>query len=236
MDKITCYIRRNKEWAEKYQFGKEQLDLWNIGEISKVWDETFTISYKNFRRMLNQIQQENFKEVPFDAVINQYEYKHNEYYGIVVPTDDDDWFHPEIVPTLKSVQKPKVFWNFINYTEGVVSVQQSLYERVQYESNNYAMTRSDQILFDYHAKTNELYRNKDGFHIDISLSMHNRSMASLGLLHQYLSDIKGGILHQYDISRQPVKMVGDVPQYFMKYVDKMLNIYRNVLKVRRIFI
>ena len=115
LNKVNCYIRRTKIWAEQYEFSNDiYFNIWKSNHIAKMWDETFNISYVDFRKQLNCIQQENIKEIAFDNVINQFEYFDNNT-SIMVPTDDDDWFHPNIISKLLSFCKPIMFWNFINF-------------------------------------------------------------------------------------------------------------------------
>lgn len=236
-DNITCYIRRSKEWAENYQFNDEHINVWNVKEISSTWNDLFNIRYVDFRRRINQVQQENFAEVPFSYIVNQYEYVSSKNYGKIIPTDDDDWFHPDIIPILKDIKEPLIYWNFVNFTKGTITVQDSTQERVQFESNNYCMSNVvDEKLLKYHTHANALYRNQSGFHIDRCLSIHNRTMASLGLLSEQLPDLRGGMIRLYEVSRSPVKIIGTIPDYFMKFVESITNIFKNELKIKRMFL
>lgn len=236
-DNVTCYIRRSREWAESYRFSDEHIKVWNVEQVSATWNDLFNIRYVDFRRRLHQIQRDNFADVPFSSIINQYDYDPCVDYGRVVPTDDDDWFHPDVVAAVRESDDTLVYWNFVNFTEGVITVQDSTREAVQFESNNYAMRGvSDEMLLRYHARVNAACRNRAGTHIDRCLSMHNRTMASLGLLREQLPDLRAGMVRLYEISRSPVKVVGQVPGYFMRFVDAVVGVFKNELKIRRMFI
>ena len=231
---VTCYIRRTKKWAEQYEFSDIYDDFWKASHIAKVWNETFNIDYINFRKQLGLIQQENIREVAFDNIVNQYDYVGNNS-TIVVPTDDDDWYHPDVVFILREHCKPVMFWNFLNYNQGAITLYDSLHkpELFQFESNNYAVIKPDENVLKDHVVADQKLRNK-GFYIDACLSMHNRSLASLSLLKPLLSgDFKSELLRLYDKYRQ--QPTGDVPSYFCKYIDKMLKIYREELKVSKVF-
>lgn len=235
--KVICYVRRTKLWAEEYKHSELWVDHWRADRIATIWNETFTMRYADFRRRLNQIQQENLQEVPFDCVVNQYEYKKDD--SIVVPTDDDDWFHPDLIPVLQERPQPS-YWNFINYTEGRIAVQNTAaHDNMMfvYESNNYSLTNLDNelVLRDHSFADKHL----KGTHIDGCFSVHNRSLGSLSLLRDRLvSSVKPHkeLLAMYDIARKPVEVGVGVPEYFMKYVDKMLSLYRTELQVRRPFL
>lgn len=234
--KVICYVRRTKLWAEEYKHSELWVDRWRADRIAQIWDQTFTTRYVDFRRRLNQLQQENLQEVPFDRVVNQYDYVRDD--SVVVPTDDDDWFHPDIVSVLQERSKPS-YWNFINYTNGIISVQNPSVEKMlfTYETNNYALPNPDNeaVLQDH------CYADKCiiGEHIDNCLSVHNRSIGSLSVLRESLisSDKPHKeLLALYDVARRPVEIGLGVPEYFMKYVDKMLAIYRTELTPRRAYL
>lgn len=236
LDKITCCIRRDKLWAENYQFDKEHIQNWNAKHISAIWNDLFNIKYIDFRKILHDVQKKNFNDINFSSIINQYEYNHLENNGWIVPTDDDDWFHPDIIKTLNNTTSSLVYWNFVNFTEGVVTVQDSTREVIQYESNNYSIKNvSDESLIRYHVLANNAYRN-NGMHINQCLSIHNRTMASLGLLNQQLPDLRGGMIRLYGISRSPIQIHGNIPEYFIKFIEEINDLFKNKLKIKRMFI
>ncbi len=226
---LTCYIRRTREWAERYEFSPHHSEVWHAQRIAEVWDATFNMTYVDFRWRLNRIQIDNLADVGFDLLLNQYDYQTTRDYGWVVPTDDDDWFHPDLREQLQAVQTHCVYWNFINYSEGVIRVQESRTERVQFESNNYAMRwqQTDRYLAD-HATANYKLKNTGQQRLACCLSLHNRSLASLGLLNNHHADLRTGMLRLYDLYRQPVQIVGDVPTYFMPYVERMQQLYQTL--------
>jgi hypothetical protein len=227
---VTCYIRQTKEWAEQYKFSDDiYSSFWNANKIANVWNEIFNISYIDFRKQLNNIQKENFKDIQFDFTINQYENIND---SIIVPTDDDDWLHPNIIKDLKSIHQPVMFWNFINYNQGIISIHDSSKEIIQFESNNYAIDFKNEEILRNHVYANNVMKNK-GLYIDLCLSMHNRTLASLSLLK---GKSRSEVLDLYDVYRKPIIINGNIPPYFMKYIDKMVDIYNNKLKVRKLFI
>lgn len=237
-DKVICFIRKTKEWHEKYNFSQDYLRNWKADLISDMWNKKFKTSYIDFRRQLNDLQIENLKDINFSYIVNQYEYIHSDN-SIIAPMDDDDWFHPDIINTLKDIKQSIVFWNFANYTNGEVTVKNPAKEHLlfTFESNNYALHDPDEDLLLDHTTANKRLKNV-GFHVDATLSIHNRSLASLSLLKliydKYEITGKNDLLDSYEICRNP-QILDDIPLYFLKYIDKMKKIYAS-LKIRKIFL
>jgi hypothetical protein len=222
---VNCVIRRTKEWATKFEFSGSYRSRWRAAEIAAFWESVFTTTYVDFRRQLRSLQEENLKEVGFDSIIESYEYAGIE--GLVVPTDEDDWFHPDLIEALPA--QPIVFWNFGRFSENIAEVQNSVVERVQFETNNYALHNPESKTFD-HVIANRLFKNK-GTHINKCLSMHNRSLASLSVL-QPICGNKFELLRLYELYKQPTAR--DCPSYFFKYINCMSDLYQQ-LRVRKVF-
>lgn len=232
-DKVICYIRRTREWAENFVFSGKYSTVWKAAKVAKYWDSIFRMSYIDFRKRLRAIQQDNFKEVGFDGVINQYEYKGER--AIMVPTDEDDWYLPAVVPKLKELGKPIVYWNYLNNDLGTISIQDSTVERLQFESNNHALIQPHRECLADHVYANNKLKNNGSFYLEGCWSMRNRSLASLTVVHPICEGSKKELLDLYEKCCKPVTIEGDMPEYFMKYVDKMRDIYRNELQVRKTF-
>jgi hypothetical protein len=237
MTQIIGLIRRTKDWNERKEPSGIYLSFWKADLIASVWNELFNISFADFRTMLTKLQQENFKDVPFDRIINSYEYDNDK--GLLVPTDDDDWFHPNLVHILRSHKDKKmIYWNFIEYSEGAVTVHHKPFVGLDfvYQSNNYALQEpEDKDCLLNHAYIDRLHRH-EGYYVDAMLSMHNRSLASLSLLRKRLGNLRNELIDLYWLYRQPVKVTGCVPEYLMRQVDTMLNIYRNKLILKKIYL
>lgn len=231
--KLTCCLRRSPEWAERFEFTRFFIDTWHVDRIATIWGDTFNMPYVAFRRRLREIQVDNLCEVGFDQVINLYDLDPKQRNGWVVPTDDDDWFHPDLRQELFKQPHLLVYWNFCNYTEGAITVQNSPRERVRFESNNYAAfdPRNDDLLSD-HATTNASLRNKVVTHLPQVLSVHNRSLASLGMLHSYIYHLPQKLPQLYRLYQADPTIDPRLPSYFLPYVERMQRIYHEELKLK----
>jgi hypothetical protein len=233
---ITCYIRRTKLWAERYEHSGEWISTWRADHVAACWDSVFNVTYADFRRRLHGIQVENLGDVGFDAVLSQYEYEPSG--GIFVPTDDDDWFHPELLDYLRgSAPGPVIYWNFANFTEGRVVIQNPALEEIKFdfESNNYALrSPQDERLLKDHTHADRKLRNT-GLHVDANYSVHNRTMASLGLLKERFDrseDHKGALIELYEQCRTDPVIDPLLPPYFMNYIDRVQELYKE-LRIRK---
>jgi hypothetical protein len=237
MADVTCYIRRTKEWNEQYVFSDQWVGFWRADYLAQVWDSTFTMPYRTFRRRLRELQEQNFVDVGFARIINQYEYYPD--HSLVVPTDDDDWFHPDVVRAVKDSTGP-VYWNFVQFTEGTAFIIDARQHKMPngnplpYETNNYALPAPlDQNLLRDHVHAS---RNiQTGRHIDGCYSVHNRSLASLSLLRHHLLDCpkpQEELRRMHDICCQQPSIASDVPPYFAKLFTQMVSLYQDDLKAR----
>lgn len=231
--KLTCCLRRSPEWAERFEFTRFFIDTWHVDRIATVWGDTFNMPYIDFRRRLRSIQDDNLADVGFDQVVNLYDFDPKQNNGWVVPTDDDDWFHPDLRTRLFREPYLLLYWNFCNYTEGRVLIQQSPKERVRFESNNYAaFCPTDDSLLSDHAVTNAALRGKVITHLPAVLSIHNRSLASLGLLSSHGSQLPQSLPELYRLYQQDPQIDADVPSYFLPYIERMQRIYHDELKLK----
>lgn len=232
MRRIVCYVRRMQAWAKNSQFTSEHIQLWNVDKIALAWDEVFNISYVEFRHMLHNLQKVNFVDMRFDEVVDSYHYKPSD--ARIVPIDDDDWFHPNLIDTLREVQDSIVFWNMVNYDLGKIWVRDALTDPIQFETNNYAVINQKEEYL-HHTYANKSWRNRIGRHIPLTLSAHNRTIASLSLLTNYRSDLKAGLRYLYDVYRAPLEVVNDVPHYFVDLAERTRALYFEKLLLRRQF-
>jgi hypothetical protein len=231
---VICYLRRTKQWAESYSFADDKYSSnWKAVIIARKWGQIFTESYRYFRCQLHELQLENLREIGL-GYCNQFDYAKTD--RIVVPSDDDDWFHPDIVPVLRKADHPVVYWNFLNYSIDAVQAHDSSKEPLRFETNNYAVKEEvDEKCLVYHVYANDKLKSNTNKHIDRHLSIHNRSLASLSVLQPLLEDnFETKVIELYDRCQQPVDLTG-VPDYFHKFFDRMSDLYRNKLKIRKWF-
>jgi len=59
---------------------------------------------------------------------------------LYVPTDDDDWFHPDLIDVLKQHRNHTVLWDYILYAGGVVRRwRDPHYHLSRFQTNNFAV-------------------------------------------------------------------------------------------------
>lgn len=98
MADVYIWVRSTVDWADP----AEPLDALVGGVRKKVvtWNETFEMSYFAFRRRVVEIARLNQSRVE-GAVVAEWEQIPEG--ALVVPTDDDDWFAPDLVSALSSL-------------------------------------------------------------------------------------------------------------------------------------
>lgn len=240
--KIVCCIRIDKYWSE-YKISPEFNKIWQVDEILNIWDSVFKTSYIEFRKCLSNLSKLALKDVKFDNIINQYQYSvpSND---IVVPVDDDDWFHPNIIEVLKNTNANLVYWNILNNTEGALQFFNPSNTKVPFvfETNNHALfaPKNKEYILN-HTILNRDSKGK-GHYINDSLSLHNRSIASISLLGEKLlghrsnniiHDKKKALLELYE-KYQEIDVTLQHPAYFDDYLEKIKTIHKKI-KIRKMF-
>lgn len=109
--KIICQIRRSKKYFETNtvslpsNFTKTYAMYFNLRMVA--WKLLFRMSYVEYRRRLAEIAFETIKKNNFDDIFLYYDNKRIEKLDLgtlVIPVDEDDWFSPDLVKTLRSIE------------------------------------------------------------------------------------------------------------------------------------
>jgi hypothetical protein len=93
---IYIVVRRTTDWGDEATF-RAQIPA-GFEEVVETWNATFNMPYHLFRRELKRIAQLNLSRVPGAVCVRREEVPE---YGVVVPTDDDDWFSPRLAEVLE---------------------------------------------------------------------------------------------------------------------------------------
>jgi hypothetical protein len=87
---------RTLDWKNMSHFSNQacsSLKNWDVFKKNvKKWDQCFNIGYFDYRAELKRISLESFKATGI-PIVDRNELSDD---SIVLPTDDDDWFHPDI--------------------------------------------------------------------------------------------------------------------------------------------
>lgn len=187
-------VRRPKEWLN-YSY----LTITNnkiLQELVNSWNSVFNISYLDFRKTINKIREYNLQNTQFKNIINWYDktqiYQQVMSNNLIYCTDDDDWYHDNIIDIIESHKKEncKAFrWNYLAYTPKetmLLTKQEKWGKYFLYQSNNYVLKTPLKFPFENcsqleHGFINHKYNFSDEYFITDSLSCHNKSLASRSL-------------------------------------------------------
>lgn len=198
--KLVYIVRKEKEWNNFVP----TLDFWNAKEIEKTWNRIFNIKYSEFRKILNKIRLD-FIPKGFDIYTSTCNSDFIEIINsencLLVPTDDDDWFVQDFVEIIRSkyIKQEFIRWNYCEYRLGEVMLKTDPYVEMppygkpfgldySFLTNNYALrTPVDAEYIKSHGSADKfLCKNKN--YIKESLSMCNKSIASLSLINRWTNN------------------------------------------------
>ncbi len=258
--RIIYVIRRDKEYHEHNLLSDNFLKTWpDTKNIISIWNNTFNINWLEFRHLINKLRKCNAKDLKFDAQYYFYELESIDLSDcIVVPTDDDDWFHPDLFSILRELPKRHHYrWSYAEviasnyydllpltsanpaYTNNKLTIYpKKNHSKFYYLSNNYALYSPKDIeLVNSHDKADLQFSPTDET-IDKCLSIHLLHLSSVSFLTAFqqhkinLSELLSNLLEVY---QKPIILPDNTPQYFLKYFDELIKIYKK-LSLKRTFI
>ncbi len=92
---VYLVIRKTTDWNDARVFAA-QIPA-GFAPTVELWDATLTLPYRIFRRELKRIAALTWSRVAGAALVPRHDIPSD---GIVVPTDDDDWFSPHLASVL----------------------------------------------------------------------------------------------------------------------------------------
>jgi hypothetical protein len=158
----------------------------------ELWDATFAMPWHTFRLRVREIAEQNLAAVagavrtPWDEIPEG---------ALVLPVDDDDWFHPGVVASLERELRPGALmyrwpsrflevWMDVPHALGVLRRQfQGPRPAYVCTTNNYALVRRDEFedLAARHMEASRFFNAAapgSVHRIDEPLSIANRTLAS----------------------------------------------------------
>jgi hypothetical protein len=112
-----------------------------------LWNEIFCIPYFEYRQHLQDVAQQNWLQIRhLDAIVRDCSLVPIGKEGVVIlPVDDDDWFHPEVSGFLESQLRAKdhaVTWKYSHYVPHAPNASRRIrgVGRRIFGSNAYAVT------------------------------------------------------------------------------------------------
>ena len=111
-------VRRDEEWHKHYNYSKNLGTFLRSKRMAEFWDSVFLMTWIDFRKKLNEIREENQKDLNYDKIMSTYEIHSTEQLNgyLVVPCDDDDWLHKDLFDILRAEYTGYNYsyrWNFM---------------------------------------------------------------------------------------------------------------------------
>jgi hypothetical protein len=172
---ILYVVRRSKAWIATYQ-PETQMGR----NTQKRWDSIFRFSFSEFRRSVNEIRVFNRQRIGFDVEYGIDDYPWFPEEGIILPTDDDDWFSPLLPEVLEAVTFSKAArWHYTAYWQDQWEVIEPPYPAGywKFQTNNYALQMPCQQSWLGNEFAEHDLPGHDVY-VDQALSVHNKHLAS----------------------------------------------------------
>lgn len=218
----VCVVRRSPEWRQ-WRLKNSH----HVLRASEIWDRTFETSYVDFRKSLSQISEDNRRQIPFDVVcdIHECESYLSQTGNMIFPTDDDDWYRPDILDVVSKFagDAPACEWNHGRFDLN------ELTETVNdpFQSNCYAVrTPTDYLCVKNHVVAGATIRRTGYRHIGEVLSVYNHSLASLSALKKV--DGPAELLERHDKCLKGMLKIGAIPDVFNEYVQRVRDLYESL--------
>ena len=93
---ICIVVRQTTDWGNEATFRAQLPEAFQ--PVVELWNGTFRMPYRLFRRELSRIAQLNWSRIQGAVCVPREEVPED---GVVVPTDDDDWFSPRLAEVLE---------------------------------------------------------------------------------------------------------------------------------------
>jgi hypothetical protein len=187
---IYVVVRRTTDWDDETTF-RAQIPA-GFAPAVELWDATFAMPYRLFRRELKRIAQLSVSRVAGVLCVARDEIPEA---VVVVPTDDDDWLSPRLAEVLAArVDRRHVGYHWpsrflevpINVRHRLGRVRRAIFPRTRPQwlctTNNYAVTMRPDVaaLIDSHIEASRWFvAHPDAVQaLGEHLSVMNRTLAS----------------------------------------------------------
>lgn len=216
-------LRQSKGWEKSYKPDKKD----DILRIIRLWDATFSMAYVDFRKELSEIREDNYRHLGFAHRRNVHnireEIKSKDW--LVFPTDDDDWFHHDIIEIVKGRIGDLMC---CNWSYGVLHRNSpTINTKLLFGTNSYALkTPVEWKPVENHLSAQNQFWGSDYIHIGQVLSVYNQNLSSLSILKKI--DTQEQLIAEFEmINRSPQR--GVLPSCFDGHIDQMLDLYKRLL-------
>ena len=187
---IYIVVRKTTDWDNEATFRAQISE--GFEPVVEVWNATFTMPYHLFRRELKRIGQLSLSRIPGAVCVPREEVPE---YGVVVPTDDDDWLSPRLAQVLGANidgQHVGYYWPSkfievpIHLPHRLGLIRRAIFPRTRPHflctTNNYAVVMCSEMapFIDKHVQAGRWFVAHPAAvkRIDEHLSVMNRTLAS----------------------------------------------------------
>lgn len=190
---IYVWVRATLDWADEDAFWSQVDAMPRLRPRVEVWNATLNMPFHLFRHRVREIAVTNHSRIHEAAVREDWDEIPDG--ARVVPTDDDDWFSPELARSLERTwgDAPGVHWNPLwlgvpaDFAHWRYAARRALLPFTPphwtCDTNNYALVKrpGTRIVAESHPDANEHFNG--AWHADVRrvsgrLSINNRTLAS----------------------------------------------------------
>ena len=145
--------------------------------------------------------------------------------NLFFPTDDDDWFHEDIIEiTIDKLEQNVARWKYMHLINAELAPKK--WGIPNYQTNNFCVKSPCNISNFDQGDLN--YQNKKSQFIDENLSIHNKTIASISYWSNNKEITQNNLIQGVENIKK-MKIDNDVPNTFHKYIDMLYDL---VLKIK----
>lgn len=205
MRKIIIVVRSNTDWKrmtierlfqDNPHFDRlkaKATEIQKYKDYIEVWNDKFNISFFEFRHEIKLLSEKNWCNLEsIYAIIKDANLARKLIdkigHCIILPTDDDDWYHPNLTAEIDQIKFNSLTWPIAVHSSNLNHV---FVRKDDYLTNNYAISKPGwNTLTDKrkslvkHVLDRKLF-SSSGIQIDSCLSAWNRNMTSFSWIRRW---------------------------------------------------
>lgn len=232
------YLRKTQDWRKERHF-KMPGYLKQFGEkpdeLIRIWNKAFAIDYFEFRARLKEIAISNWRLPFITGPIEKLFHKLDDN-QLILPVDDDDWFHPDLKEILQDKKEEFIYWEEIeNFSTFVYTAGPRSRFLKHPGSNAYAvrvsflkkLPRNELLgMLQNHSLSLDIANRHDASvseNLDFHYSCHNRHPASASSfwdIHDYL-DIRKLLPRKFNPLPFQYKWMWEEQRQLFKLVESL---------------
>lgn len=231
---IYLVVRKTTEWRDEAAVRAQFPE--GFAPLVDLWDATFSLPYHLFRHELKTIAELSWSRVAGATRVPREDVPEG---GVIVPTDDDDWFSPELAASIEAVPGaagwywPSRFLELpIHLRHRLGKLRRRLFPWVRPRwlctTNNYAFVNGavPPRILDSHMRASDWFvgHPAEVRRLDAPLSVMNRSLASVTTLVYGGPVTRAGLLRKYARYRKLYRAPPPDLAWSAPYVEAMAEL------------